>query len=198
MIERTFQWKFVGKFAGIVLAGLGGTVLSLYLALPKGKARDFGEVIRSLVTADDALSRAIVVALVAEAVLISAAVALTTVLTSHKIAGPLYRLKIGLDELVPAHGVRPIRLRKYDQLRKTAETFNAMLAGLQERFRTLGEACEDVAEGAGCRRNPRGIGEDSRWKSIACRMPCEGLPFERSGPVSGKGCVLSSTPPGAG
>jgi len=65
MIERTFEWKFVGKFAGIVFAGLGGTVLSLYLALPKGEATSFGEVIRSLVTADNALSRAIVVALVA-------------------------------------------------------------------------------------------------------------------------------------
>lgn len=149
MIERTFQWKFVGKFAGIVLAGLGGTVLSLYLALPRGEARDFGEVIRSLVTADNALSRAIVVALVAEAVVISAAVALTTVLTSHKIAGPLYRLKMGVNELIRAHGVRPIRLRKYDQLRKTEESFNTMIAGLQERFRFLGEACEDVAEAAG-------------------------------------------------
>jgi methyl-accepting chemotaxis protein len=148
MIERTFEWKFVGKFAGIVLAGLGVTVLSLYLALPRGEARDFGEVIRSLVTADDALSRAIAVALVAESVVISAAVALTAVLTSHKIAGPVYRLKMGLDELVRAQGAGPIRLRKNDQLRKTAETFNAMLAELHERFRSLVNACEDVAEAA--------------------------------------------------
>jgi methyl-accepting chemotaxis protein len=148
MIERSFQWKFVGKFAGIVLACLGGTVLYLYLALPKGEARDFGEVIRSLMTADNALSRAIVVALIADAVVIFAAVALMTVLTSHKIAGPLYRLRVGVDELVRAHGVRPIRLRKNDQLRKTAETFNAMLAEFQGRFGSLGEACEDVAEGA--------------------------------------------------
>lgn len=148
MIERTFEWKFVGKFAGIVLAGLGGTVLSLYLALPKGEATSFGEVIRSLVTADNALSRAIVVALVVEAVVISAAVALTTVLTSHKIAGPVYRLKVALDELSLAQGARPIRLRKNDQLRKSAESFNTMQAGLQERFRSLGNACEDVAEAA--------------------------------------------------
>src|SRR3972149_4300245 len=146
--DRTFEWRLVGKFAGIVLAGLGGTVLSLYLALPKGEATSFGEVIRSLVTADNALSRAIVVALVAEAVVISVAVALTTVLTSHKIAGPVYRLKVALDELALAQGARPIRLRKNDQLRKSAESFNTMQAGLQERFRSLGNACEDVAEAA--------------------------------------------------
>lgn len=148
MIERTFEWKFVGKFAGIVLAGLGGTVLSIYLAFPKGEATSFGEVIRSLMMADNALSRAIVVALVAEAVVISAAVALATVLTSHKIAGPVYRLKVALDELARAQGVRPIRLRKNDQLRKSAESFNTMHAGLQERFRSLRKACEDVAESA--------------------------------------------------
>lgn len=148
MIERTFEWKFVLKFAAIVLVGLGGTAVSLYLALPKGVATSFGEVIRSLVAADNALSRAIVVALVAEAVVISAVVSLTTVLTSHKIAGPVYRLKVALDELARAQGVRPIRLRKNDQLRKSAESFNTMQAGLQERFRSLGEACEDVEAAA--------------------------------------------------
>jgi len=168
MIERTFGWKFVGKFAGIVLAGLGGTVLSLYLALPKGEATSFGEVIRSLVTADNALSRAIVVALVAEAVVISAAVALTTVVTSHKIAGPLYRLKVGVNELIRAHGVRPIRLRKYDQLRKTEESFNTMLAGLQERFRSLDEAVREIPDAAA--RQGESPGDRGRGKAEIDRL----------------------------
>lgn len=168
MIERTFEWKFVGKFAGIVLAGLGGTVLSLYLALPKGEATSFGEVIRSLMMADNALSRAIVVALAAEAVVISAAVALTTVLTSHKIAGPVYRLKVALDELGRAQGVRPIRLRKNDQLRKSAESFNTMHAGLQERFRSLGKACQDVAEAAA--RQVESPGDRGRVKAEIDRL----------------------------
>jgi len=162
MIERTFEWKFVGKFAGIVLAGLGGPVLSLYLALPKGEATSFGEVIRSLVTADNALSRTIVVALVAEAVVISAAVALTTVLTSHKIAGPVYRLKVALDELALAQGARPIRLRKNDQLRQSAESFNTMHAGLQERFRSLDEACGKIADAAPKRTEPPGDREKAK------------------------------------
>lgn len=149
MIERTFQWKFAGKFAGIVLAGLGCTVLSLYLSLPRGGTRYYAEVIRSLATADDALSRTIVVALVVEALVISAAVVLIAVLASHKIAGPVYKLKTALDELARRQVAGPIRYRENDQLSKTAETFNAMLAGLQERFRSLGEACEDVADAAG-------------------------------------------------
>lgn len=168
MIERTFEWKFVGKFAGIVLAGLGGTILSLYLALPKGEATSFGEVIRSLMMADNALSRAIVVALAAEAVVISVAVALTTVLTSHKIAGPLYRLKIGVNELIRAQGVRPIRLRKYDQLRKTEESFNRMLAGLQDLFRSLDQACEEVAKAAA--RQVESPGDRGRVKAEIDRL----------------------------
>jgi methyl-accepting chemotaxis protein len=149
MIERTFQWKFVGKFVGIVLAGLVGTGLSLYLALPRGETRYYAEVIRSLATADDALSRAIISALVVESLVISAAVALIAVLTSHKIAGPVFKLKTALDALARMQVADPIRYRENDQLGKTAETFNAMLAQLQERFRSLGEACEDVGEGAG-------------------------------------------------
>ena len=158
MIERTFEWKFAGKFAGIVLAGLGGTALSLYLSLPKGEATSFGEVIRTLAAADNALSRAIVVALLVEAVVISAAVAVTAVLASHKIAGPLYRLKVGLNELIAARGVRPIRLRKHDQLRKTEESFNTMLTGLQERFRSLDEAAGEIAAAA------QGVSEADRGR----------------------------------
>lgn len=162
MIARAFEWKFVAKFAGIVLAGLGGTALSLYVVLPRGEAASFGEVIRALVTADNALSRAIAVALLVEAVVISSAVVLTAVLASHKIAGPLYRLKVAANELVRARGVRPIRLREYDQLRKTEESFNAMLAGLQDRFRSIDEACGNIADAAAKRTRSPGDRENAK------------------------------------
>jgi len=148
MIDPGFGWKFAAKFSGIVLAALCGTALALYIAIPAGSASSFGEVIRNLATADDLLGRAIIIAMAVVAVGISAAVGATTVLTFHKIAGPVYRLKVGFGEIACGREVRPIRLRRRDQLREAEEAFNGMAAGLDRRFRCTREVADVVSEAA--------------------------------------------------
>jgi len=156
MIETKFEWKFAAKFSGIVLAALCGTALALYLAIPGGSASSFGEVIRNFATADDLLGRAIVAAMAVVAVGISAAVGATTVLTFHKIAGPVYRLKVGFGEIARGGEVHPIRLRRRDQLRESEEAFNGMAAGLDRRFRRTREVADGVAEVAARTAAPGG------------------------------------------
>jgi sensor histidine kinase YesM len=46
---------------------------------------------------------------------------------SHYIAGPLYRLERTIDELVSGKNVRLIRLRKGDELKELAEKINALI-----------------------------------------------------------------------
>ncbi|MBE0602725.1 MAG: hypothetical protein IH611_03730 [Deltaproteobacteria bacterium] len=148
MIDRTFEWRFVGRFAGIVLAGLGGTVLALYLVLPGGETAYYSDLIRSLAEADAVLPRAIAAALAAQFVVVSVAVALVAVITSHKIAGPLYKLGMELDRLWRRPDPGPIRFREGDQFQETAGTFNAMAVGLTEAFRSVDDACAKVEAAA--------------------------------------------------
>lgn len=176
MIARAFEWKFVAKFAGIVLGGVACVYLSLLLALPRIEGGYYADVIRSLVAADTALSRAILIALAAEAILIPAAVLAIAVLTSHKIAGPVYRLRVALEAVAKGRGARPISLREGDQLGKTAEAFNAMLGELQDRFRSIETACAEVsAEAAREAGGPPGSREELKGRIERLREALERL-----------------------
>lgn len=156
MIERAFEWKFLGKYAGIVLAALSGTALSVWLVLPKEDAGSYGAAVRSLVEADDALSGAIVAAMAAEAVVVAVAVALISVFASHKIAGPLHKLGTALDRLREGPDAGPIRYREKDQGGGTATAFNGMLDGVRDRFGAADKAFAAVEEAARASGMPGG------------------------------------------
>lgn len=146
MIGRTFERNFILKFTGIVLAGFGLMIWGLYMAIPRGDIREYGEAIRSYLEADIAVDRAIIMSYVIESIIAPVIVILIAVFASHKIAGPVYRLKVALQELIMLRKTRPVGFRSYDQVHETAAHFNAMLDGLHERFRVIDEACRDAAE----------------------------------------------------
>ncbi|MBI3378329.1 MAG: methyl-accepting chemotaxis protein [Nitrospirae bacterium] len=147
MIEKSFERKFILRFTGIVLTGMGVIALLLYIAIPSLEIRHYADAIQSFIEADDALSGVIRAALIVESIVISGVVVLVAVLASHKIAGPVYSLRRVLNELVNTRKVRPITFRSYDQLQDTAGSFNTMINGLNEHFRAISDAYEEF-EGA--------------------------------------------------
>ena len=147
MIEKSFKRKFILRFTGIVLTGMGVIAMLLYITIPSSEIRHYADAISSFIKADDTLSGVIRAALIVESIVISGVVVLVAVLASHKIAGPVYSLRRVLNELVNTRKVRPITFRSYDQLQNTARTFNTMINGLNEHFRAISDAYEEF-EGA--------------------------------------------------
>lgn len=143
MVEKGFELKFVGRFVGIILTGVGAVILLLYIIIPKSEARHYADVIRSFIEADDTISGAIIIALLVESIIISAMVILTAVFASHKIAGPIYRLKNVLAGLVNTGVAEPLRFRNYDQAQDTASSFNTMIKGLNDHFSAISDAYEE-------------------------------------------------------
>ena len=148
MIEKSFERKFILRFTGIVLTGLGVIALLLYIAIPSSVTRLYADSISSFIKAENALSGVIRAALIVESIVISGVVILVAVLASHKIAGPVYSLQRVLNELITSrraceHKFRPITFRNYDQLQNTARTFNTMINGLNEHFRAISDAYEE-------------------------------------------------------
>jgi methyl-accepting chemotaxis protein len=145
MIEKSFKHKFILRFTGIVLTGMGVMALLLYIAIPSSGTRYYADAIISFLKAEDALSGVIMVALIMESIVISG------VLASHKIAGPVYSLQRVLNELVntrrACHKFRPISFRSYDQLQNTARSFNTMINRLNGHSRAISDAYEEF-EGA--------------------------------------------------
>ena len=147
MIEKSFKHKFILRFTGIVLTGMGVMALLLYIAIPSSGTRYYADAIISFLKAEDALSGVIMVALIMESIVISGVVVLVAVLASHKIAGPVYSLQRVLNELVntrrACHKFRPISFRSYDQLQNTARSFNTMINRLNGHSRAISDAYEE-------------------------------------------------------
>lgn len=146
MIEKGFERRFVLKFAGIVLAGTGIIALSLYLALPGQKITHYGESIRSFIRAQSSLSPSITKAYIVESIVAPLIVVFVAIFASHKIAGPLYRLRTVLNGLLTTLRAKPVTLRKGDQLKYAADGFNAMVKGLEDRFGAISEAYEEAEQ----------------------------------------------------
>ncbi len=132
-IERSFQASFILKFCGLVVAA--GLLATLLLYLLSGRSTtvtivDSRVVVKS--TADFLLPILVQTVLI---VVIAAGIAtiFMTLLVSHKIAGPLYRLKKAMQEVSNGDFVQ-IHLREFDQLGGLAEDFNDMSRKLKEKF----------------------------------------------------------------
>jgi len=53
--------------------------------------------------------------------------AASSILLSHRVAGPLYRIERTLDRLIQGEDVEHIRLRKNDELKELAEKINKLI-----------------------------------------------------------------------
>lgn len=133
-IERSFQIKFILEFCILVVIGGLLTMGMLYLL---GRRSTTVAIVNSSVvvksTADFLLPILIQTVLVVM-VLIGIAAIVVTLFVSHKIAGPLYRLKKAMHDLGEGDLSTEIKLRKLDQLKDIAEAFNGMVRNLKERF----------------------------------------------------------------
>lgn len=70
-------------------------------------------------------------------------VALLTVLFSHKLAGPVYRLEKVCYGLIDGNYTQKVTLRKGDDLHNLAELFNNVIGSTRERLRALRDAPDE-------------------------------------------------------
>ena len=54
-------------------------------------------------------------------------IAVSSILLSHRIAGPLYRIELTLDKLIQGEDVGYLSLRKNDELKELAEKINRLI-----------------------------------------------------------------------
>jgi methyl-accepting chemotaxis protein len=129
VINKSLQYSllFVSLFYAILFLVVVGAALFIPLMVELGKAEEFSE--KSLQTAN------LILYLHSNfwpAVLLSLIfIALHSISTSHRIAGPFYRLNIVFRAMKEGSLPRPIQLRKGDYFFPEIELFNQMI----EKFR---------------------------------------------------------------
>lgn len=133
-IDKSFQANFIVKFCLLVMLGGALTIGALYYL---GMRSTTVSIVNSRVivkSTSDFLLPVLIQTVAVVVVIVGAATVFLTLFVSHKIAGPLYRLKKSMQELAEGNLTSDIKLRKNDQLRDIADTFNQMVDKLKERF----------------------------------------------------------------
>lgn len=59
-------------------------------------------------------------------------IAFFTIVMSHRVAGPLFRIQRAIDEVVRGEDVQDIRLRKNDELKELAEKINELIGVIRK------------------------------------------------------------------
>lgn len=152
-IEKEFQTRFILKFCLLVIGGGLLTIGTLYFLAARSTTVTIANsrvVVRS--TADFLLPVLIQTVLVVT-VIVGLATIFITLFVSHKIVGPLYRLKKVIQTLGDGDFSTGFHIRKRDQLQALADVFNEMITKirgnlglLKDSFSSLKEKLDSLSE----------------------------------------------------
>jgi len=136
-IEKGFQARFIVRFCIlIILGGLLTTAIVYFLAAKSNTVAFINSrvVVRS--TADFMLPLLLQTVLVV-VIIIGLVTIVLALFASHKIAGPMYRLKKVTESLAKGDFSSNFRIRKLDQFQELADAFNSMIAQLRKELSDL-------------------------------------------------------------
>lgn len=146
LLERAFKIRFGLKLCLLTLLGGAAVVLLLYFSL----ARSLGDSYGSAILTIHELKIKVLPLIFASSYsililgLITAAIAVISVLFSHRIAGPLYRLEKSLEAIASGDLTVNTRFRGMDQLSALADELNTMVRSLNHTSRSIMDSAEEL------------------------------------------------------
>jgi methyl-accepting chemotaxis protein len=135
-IDKEFQTKFIIKFWLIVAIGSLFTIAAMYWLAQSTTTVGIMDGRIAVHTTAEYLLPLMVQTVSIELLIVSIFTIIMTLFISHKIAGPLYRLKITMKALGDGN-LKPMRLRQDDQLKEVAVSYNEAIVNLNDKIRKI-------------------------------------------------------------
>lgn len=127
LIDKKFQGAFIMRFSFLVLIGGVITIAIMYsLALQTTTVGFFNSRVQVHTTADYILPLLTQTVLMVS-IVVGITAAIMTILVSHKISGPMYRLNKVMESMSTGDFSSEFHIRKSDQLQECASIFNTMI-----------------------------------------------------------------------
>ncbi len=141
-IQRMYQSKIILKFCLLTILGAAVFCISFYFAVDRDMGGGYAQALDGLRAVRGGMARTLMLTGGGALLVLGAAVVVMTLLMSHRIAGPLWRIErcaraIGAGDLSFL-----IRLRKNDEMRRLADRMNDMIAELRGFVEELGRQHE--------------------------------------------------------
>ncbi len=138
-IDKEFQTKFILRFCVVVLVVSLVVEILLFFFSQKSATVAIENTQVIVKKTSDFLLPILIQTLAIVSIFCGGAVFVFALLFSHKISGPLYRLKKEIEKLKEADFRRNFSIRKSDELKVLAESLNQMCTSLKDRFLRIKE-----------------------------------------------------------
>jgi len=143
-IDKQFQAKFILKFCSLIVIGSAMSSLIIYAMSTATVTTTFENSRLTIKSTADFILPAIALSSGISVILISLTAIIITLFTSHKIAGPLYRLNKDVQELLRGNLKTEFNLRVTDEVKPLAESLNVMASTLRERISTIKDKLDSL------------------------------------------------------
>lgn len=134
------EFSFIFKIAAVMIASVAAALAILYLLLDKDVGNSYRAAFQMLSEILNKINIYIVGAVLVQLVFSSIVVYFTALYFSHKIAGPVYRLKMLLQQYMEGENVERVNFRKTDFIPGVSVIFTGFLKHLAKRKELLAEA----------------------------------------------------------
>ena len=146
-IEKKFQTRSIVIVVSIIALSGFLSGLMLYFMLSSELSTDLKVAHSQIKNTWDSLAPAIIFGNVFTVIVAAVVAAIAVLYQSHKVAGPMYRLKSICDEVAQGNLNPVTSLRKADQLTALAQSFEKMVKSLSFAKQQREEVVSDVTEG---------------------------------------------------
>lgn len=146
LLERAFKIRFGLKLCLFTLLGGAAVLLLLYFSLARSLGDSYGSAIYTIHELKIRVLPLIFASSYSILILglVTAAIAVISVLFSHRIAGPLFRLEKSLDAIASGDLTVATRFRGMDQLSILADELNTMVRSLNHTSRSVMDSAEEL------------------------------------------------------
>ena len=138
-IDKKFQNDFMVRFWGIVAIGSLFTIVAVYELASNTTTIGIMDGRITVHSTAEYLLPLLFQTFAIELVIVSLLTIIMTLFISHKIAGPLYRLKMTLKDLGNGN-LKHMFLRQGDQLKEVAASYNESIDKLNEKINKIRNA----------------------------------------------------------
>ena len=145
-IKKDFQFKFIMKFCLLVLAGVIISTVVVFLFTHGTLTSSFQHGRLVIKNTSLAILPAVMYTNIVTLGLISLASVGITLVISHKIAGPLFRIEEDLKIIEQGNLTKKISFRKKDQLAALADSINKTTTSLHEKVADIQTDVEHLLE----------------------------------------------------
>lgn len=146
IIEKKFQLRFILSVLAVIVVGTSLTGVFLYKFGNYQFDRTYYMAHQNVRESWEIFFEAVLGGSLASMVLVAIPVAALALLESHRIVGPLYRVRVNLEKITEGDLTLETKLRKADEFRVFNDVMNNLTHSLRDKVLRISEAERELSQ----------------------------------------------------